>query len=346
MQAGVMTRARPSPQRPMPRLGFLGVGWIGAHRLESVARAGAARAIVITDASEENARRALERTGSMTGRAERVESFEALLARDLDGIVIATPSGQHAAQAVRALSSGHAVFCQKPLGRTASETRAVVAAARAADRLLEVDFCYRTVAGVTELMRLAHAGELGELYAADLVFHNAYGPDKAWFYDLAQSGGGCVMDLGIHLVDLALWVLGAPRATRVRSRLYAGGHPLAHPASALEDHALVEIDFESGATARLACSWRAHCGCDAVIEASFYGSRGAVSLRNVRGSFYDFTVERLEGTCRRVIAAPPDDWGGRAVCAWARRLAADRRYDGAAERLVEIAELIDRIYGR
>jgi predicted dehydrogenase len=47
--------------------------------------------------------------------------------------------------------------------------------------------------------------------AVDLTFHNAYGPDKPWFYDPAQSGGGCVMDLGVHLVDLALWTLGWPK---------------------------------------------------------------------------------------------------------------------------------------
>ena len=48
----------------------------------------------------------------------------------------------------------------------------------------------------------------GEVYAINLVFHNAYGPDKDWFYDMAQSGGGCVMDLGIHLLDLAHWITG------------------------------------------------------------------------------------------------------------------------------------------
>ena len=66
-------------------------------------------------------------------------------------------------------------------------------------------------------------GEIGTVYAVDLVFHNAYGPDKALGPRHALAGGGCVIDLGIHLVDLALWVLGAPRVTQVRSRLFAQG---------------------------------------------------------------------------------------------------------------------------
>jgi predicted dehydrogenase len=70
------------------------------------------------------------------------------------------------------------------------------------------------------------SGELGRVFAVDLVFHNAYGPDKAWFYDPELSGGGCVMDLGVHLVDLALWSLDFPGVTNVTSTLMAKGAPL------------------------------------------------------------------------------------------------------------------------
>lgn len=100
---------------------------------------------------------------------------------------------------MEALAAGLAVFCQKPLGRTAAQTRRVMAAARTMNRLLGVDLSYRFVRG----MQTIQAGEIGEVYAVQLVFHNADGPDKAWFYDPVQSGGGCVIDLGLHLVDLA-----------------------------------------------------------------------------------------------------------------------------------------------
>src|SRR5205085_415527 len=124
---------------------------------------------------------------------------------DLDGLVIATPSASHAVQARAALERGIAVFCQKPLARTAAETASVVEAARAANRLLGVDLSYRHTEAMRHIGALARSGELGDIYAIDLVFHNAYGPDKAWFRDVKLSGGGCVIDLGTHLVDLALW---------------------------------------------------------------------------------------------------------------------------------------------
>ena len=84
-----------------------------------------------------------------------------------------------------------------------------------------MDLSYRHTTGMQRIRELIRAGELGHVYAVDLVFHNAYGPDKPWFYDVALSGGGCVIDLGIHLVDLALWTLGFPRVRGVASRLFA-----------------------------------------------------------------------------------------------------------------------------
>jgi predicted dehydrogenase len=330
----------PSPSSAPPRLGFLGVGWIGRHRLEAVARSGAATVAAIADPSAEAARAA----AACAPDAALGSSLDDLLALPLDGVVVATPSALHADQAVRALERGLAVFCQKPLGRTAAEVRRVVDAARASDRLLAVDLSYRFVRGVPELRRIVRAGELGRVFAANLVFHNAYGPDKPWFYDVAQAGGGCVMDLAIHLVDLALWTLDFPAVTRTTSRLGAKGAPLAGRTE-VEDHAVALLELEGGAALQLACSWRLPAGQDCVIEASFYGTEGGVALRNVGGSFYDFVVERYRGTARETLASPPDAWGGRAAVAFAERLARDPRHDPEVEGIVRVAEALDAIYG-
>lgn len=328
-----------------PRIGALGVGWIGRHRLEKVVESGAADVVAVSDPSP----LALDQAAAAAPGARAVASFEDLLALDLDGVMIATPSALHAEQAVAALGCGASVFCQKPLARTAAETRQVVAAARAADRLLAVDLSYRHVAGVPELRRLVQDGALGHVFAADLVFHNAYGPDKEWFYDPARSGGGCLIDLGSHLVDLAQWVLGCASLEVVDRSLMAGGRPLASP-GAVEDFVAARLVTDAGASLRLTCSWRLHAGQEAVIEASFHGTRGGASLRNVDGSFYDFVVDHHEGTRRRRLAAPPDAWGGRAAVAWAARLARDleleRRYDPEVERAVDVARALDAVYGR
>ncbi|MBE7220855.1 MAG: Gfo/Idh/MocA family oxidoreductase, partial [Caulobacteraceae bacterium] len=277
--------------------------------------------------------------------AQVVADLDALLALGLDGVVIATPSALHADQAIRALEADCAVFCQKPLGRTEAEVRAVVDAARAADRLLAVDLSYRFTQGMQRVRERIAAGDLGRVFAVDLVFHNAYGPDKAWFRDPALSGGGCVMDLGVHLVDLALWALDFPQVTAVTSHLYAGGEPLGHDRSRVEDFAVATLTLATGAVVRLACSWNLPAGREAVIEASFHGERAGGALRNVDGSFFDFTAEITRGSDgREPLASPPDAWGGRAAVDWARRLAGGGRFGSDAEALVNTAAVLDAIY--
>ncbi|MEA2855729.1 MAG: hypothetical protein QOH98_50 [Methylobacteriaceae bacterium] len=325
-----------------PRLGFLGVGWIGRHRMHAIVEADAADVVAIADPSPDMAAEAQK----LAPDAKIVASLDDILGAGVDGVVIATPSAMHAEQSIRALSRGVAAFCQKPLGRTASEAQAVIGAARQADRLIGVDLSYRFTQGMQRIAEIVRAGELGHVFAVDLVFHNAYGPDKAWFYDPAQSGGGCVMDLGVHLVDLALWVLDFPEVSSITSKLFAGGQLLGPAPDRVEDYALATLQLASGAVVQLACSWRLQAGRDAIISAAFYGTSGGAALHNVEGSFYDFVAERYRGTARETLASPPDAWGGRAAVDWAKRVAAGTRFDTDAEKLVHVSRVLDRIYGR
>jgi predicted dehydrogenase len=321
-----------------PRVGFLGTGWIGRHRMQAMLASGAIEAAAIFDPSAD----CLVEAQALAPGAVAVGSYEAMLAMGLDGIVIATPSAQHAAQGIQALEAGAAVFCQKPLSRSAPEASTVINAAKTADRLLAVDLSYRHTRAMKAIVDLIQSGELGQIFAVDLTFHNAYGPDKPWFYDRHLSGGGCVIDLGVHLVDLALWVLGFPPVSDVNATLLAGGAPL-EPAGGVEDYATAQMDA-GGADVRLACSWRLNAGQDAVIEAAFYGTQGGAALRNVSGSFFDFTADHFQGTSTIRLVDPPDDWGGGAASAWARQLAQTRSFDPRAEELVRLAEVLDEIY--
>ncbi len=325
-----------------PRLGFVGVGWIGRNRLEAIAKSGLADIAVIADPIQELAAQAAK----IAPGAIVLSSLDETLAAGIDGLVIATPSALHAEQARAALERGVAVFCQKPLGRTADETCRVIDTARTANRLLGVDLSYRFLEGMRQIHGLIERQELGKIFAADLVFHNAYGPDKPWFYDRQLSGGGCVIDLGIHLVDLALWALDYPLVVDVSSRLFAHGELLDAGSSAVEDYCTARIDLADGGVVNLACSWNLPAGRDAIIQATFYGTEGGASVRNVDGSYYHFVADRFKGTAHEILAVPPDDWGGRAAVEWTRRLAAGETYDPEIERMCDVAGVLDGIYGR
>lgn len=323
-----------------PRLGFLGVGWIGKHRLRDIAESRMADIVAIADDSQ----KALSEAQAYAPKAALVTSYDALLEHGLDAVVIATPSALHAEQTIRALERGLAVFCQKPLGRHAGETREVVAAAARADRRLDVDLSYRRTAALAAVRELVVSGDLGDIYAVDLVFHNAYGPDKPWFYDRSLSGGGCLVDLGIHLVDAAMWILGCPKIDGVTSSIFAGGERIGANTRAVEDFASARLDLNTGAAVQLACSWKLQAGRDADIRMAFYGTRGGAAMRNVDGSFYDFVAERYRGTSREQVVCGPDAWGGRAALAWLADISRSRAYSSDATGITRVAEIIDAVY--
>lgn len=339
MSVSAGTSPARAPAR-VPRVGFLGVGWIGRQRMAALAETGLVQAAAVADPDPAAVAGAVE---AMPGLAA-ADDLETLLETGLDGLAIATPSALHADQAVTALERGVAVFCQKPLARTAAETRRVVDAARRRDRLLGVDLSYRHLRATVLAREAIARGDVGEVYAVDLVFHNAYGPDKPWFTSRRLSGGGCLIDLGTHLVDLLLWLIGSRAATVQAARLLARGRPVDPDADTVEDFALAQMHTDAGVTARVACSWFLPVGADCEIACTVYGTDGAISIRNVGGSFYDFIAHRRHGTAEEVLTQPPDDWGPRAISAWGAALARGAGFDPEAERLVALAEILDSVY--
>ena len=324
----------------MIRLGFLGTGWIGRNRMQAMLATGEAQAVAVCDPSSEMADQAKE----LAPNAECVGSFDNLLACKPDGVVIATPSALHAEQCIQAFDAGAAVFCQKPLGRSAAEVEAVLAAARRSDRLLGVDLSYRYTAAMQAVRQRVRSGELGRLFAADLTFHNAYGPGAGWFWDPQLSGGGCLIDLGVHLVDLALWMFDFPEVATATATLLRDGRPVGP--DEVEDYAIAELSLANGVSVRIACSWNLSAGRDAAIEATFYGTEGGAQMRNEGGSFFDFSAATFRGRDSEPIASPPDEWGGRAAADWVRKLASGERFSGSTRGLLETAEVLDRLYGR
>jgi len=325
-----------------PRLAFVGLGWIGAMRLEALAGAGAAEIVALCDASPGR----LESTARGQAGVACFQEVDELLAKAgdlrLDGVVIATPNAFHFPQTVAALDRGLAVFCQKPLALDAGQARAMVDAARRADRRLGVDYSYRFTDGARCLRDAIASGALGRVYFLDTVFHNAYGPDKPWCFDPALSGGGALMDLGVHLIDLAFWLLGDPKVRAVHGSAFRGGEPLQEVG--VDDFATARIELKGGAVVSLAVSWNAHAGRDCVIRSNAFGTMGGADFRNIDGSFYDFELARFDGRSTTLETRESRDWMGKAILHWADRLAEDRGFDAEVERSVKVSEVVDAIY--
>jgi predicted dehydrogenase len=321
------------------KLAFLGLGWMGTNRMEAIIRSGLGMPVILSDTNH-------LLFDDLRKKYPEAEIREELgYDKELDGVVIATPSALHAAQAVEALNAGIPVFCQKPLARTLEETEFVVNTAEKKNLLLGVDFSYRYTKAFAKLYEAVKSGEIGDLFSAVMIFHNAYGPDKPWAYNPALSGGGCVIDLGIHLIDMLLLLTDFPEALKAESNLYSRGNSV-RGENIVEDYASANILLDSGLSAHLNCSWNNSIGQDAVIEFTLYGTRGSVSFKNVNGSFLDFKAELFRGTWREILFSPPDEWMGMAAVEWARKLLSDKTFDKTAHQFVKTARIIDMIYGR
>ena len=269
--------------------GSAGTGW---RRCWRPARS---RPSAICDPSPRCARRG--RRGSRPARA---------VVDSLDEMLGAGPRRRGDRDAERAARRAVDPRRWKPARRCSARSRsaappprrsAVVDAARAADRLLGVDLSYRLTDGMRRDRRARPRGALGRVFAVDLVFHNAYGPDKPWFYDprpvRRRLRHGSRRPPGrSRAVDART----SPPSRDVDARALSRGGRAARTPARVEDYAVAQLRPAGDAPVRLACSWRLHAGRDAVIEAAFYGTEGGAALRNVGGSFYDFTAERFDGT--------------------------------------------------
>ena len=325
-------------ERRLPLLGFLGLGWIGGLRLEAVESSGVAHVAALCEPDAER----LATAGRRHPEAARYTQVRELLRETrLDGLVIATPNALHASQALAALEEGVPVFVQKPLGVSRAEVDLVLERARRADRLVGVDYCYRYLRGAQRLRDWTRSGELGDVHLLEAVFHNAYGPDKAWCFDPRVAGGGALLDLGVHLLDLIFWILGPASPLDLDGwTLDVQGH------SGIDRFAGLHLRLEPGPRVRLTTSWHAHAGKDCDFRLTLHGTQGAAELRNVAGSFYDFELVRRTGRSEEVLDRESREWMPRALLAWIERLTESAGYDPAAEVSLATAEVIDRVYGR
>lgn len=324
------------------KVAFIGVGWIGLNRMEALVNSGLIDTVAIVDISEENAKRARKKAPG----AKIFSSISQMTGVDLDAVVIATPSGQHYEQVMDALDRGYHVFCQKPLGRTKIEIESIVKKAKIKNRVLWADMSYRYTKSMEMIKGEIDKGKIGKIYALEGVFHNAYGPDKAWFYDPQQSGGGCVIDLGIHLIDLALWVTNFPKIERLTSCMYANGKRITGRHEGIEDYACAQMRSSNGVVVNIACSWNLSAGKDAIIKFTAYGTDGALVMENHNGSFYQFKAYHLKQRYTSELCQEDGTWGGLAICDWAKMALTYGNYHARTEQLVKVADVIDFIYDK
>lgn len=274
------------------RAGVIGLGFTGNAHLEGYAALPDVQTVALAGLEDE---RRIE-LGATYGVPYLYRDWQELLARDdLDLISICTPNALHAPIAIAALEGGHHVLSEKPLARTSAEATAMVAAARGAGRVLQTVFNHRARGDVAVLKRHIDEGGLGRIYHAKASWMRRSGIPSlgSWFTNKDLAGGGPLIDLGVHMLDLALYLLGEPVAVTVSGATYAelgprgrgntlsAGIPkhLVGSAYEVEDLATAFIRFAGGATLALEASWAVYGSAGDDFGVSLFGTDGGAELK-------------------------------------------------------------------
>ncbi len=275
---------------PTLRVGVVGLGYAGEQHLKNFARMPNVEAVALAGLEEER----LRELGERYGVHELHRSWEELVARDdLDVVSIGAPNHLHAPIAVAALEGGRHVLCEKPLARTGAEAAGIVEAARRADRAVHIAFTQRERGDVQALKRHIDEGNLGRIYHAKATWmrRNGIPGMGGWFTSKEMAGGGPLIDLGVHMVDMALFLMGDPTVESVSCATYAelgpqgrggwvgNGLMTGENPYEVEDLATAFIRLSGGATLNLETGWAVYRESSDDFGVTLYGTDGGAEMK-------------------------------------------------------------------
>lgn len=217
----------------------------------------------------------------------------------LDAVVIATPNVLHAPMTIKALQAGLHVLCEKPMAMNAQEAERMRDTARRCKRQLLINFNQRFSKEAWGLKRAVEDGKLGDIYAAKCGWIRRYGIPGlgGWFTTKALAGGGPLVDIGVHALDLTLWFMGHPVAKEAIASKYAFFGPELGRRTGknydVEDLAMGLVRFTNGATLFLEASWASHIKHGDAFYSELLGTKGG-ALRRWDGEQNFCTIYRTE----------------------------------------------------
>lgn len=270
------------------RVGVVGLGFAGQTHLKAYQQIPGVEVIALAGQEEDR----LQKIADEGNIPHRYADWQDLVARDdLDVVSVCTPTFLHAPVAIAALEGGRHVLSEKPLAKTADEALQMSEAAQKAGRVLETAFNHRQRGDVQTLKTFVDAGELGRIYHSKARWLRRSGIPGlgSWFTNKHMAGGGPLIDLGVHVLDMALFLLGEPKVTSVSAATYAELGPRGRGGSnsnkqlvdtvyEVEDLATAFLRLEGGGTLLLEAAWAAYRETGDDFGVTLMGTEGGADI--------------------------------------------------------------------
>lgn len=273
------------------RIGIIGCGGIafGKH-MPALQKQPNAEMVAFCDIDEARAREASEKFGSSDAKVY-TNYMELLSDSSLDIVHVCTPNDSHADISIAALEAGKHVMCEKPMAKTAADARRMVEAAKRTGKKLTIGYQNRFRSDSQYLKSLCEEGVLGEIYYAKAhAIRRRAVPTWGVFLDEEKQGGGPLIDIGTHALDLTLWMMDNYKPKVVLGTAF---HKLSKKANAanawgswdpekftVEDSAMAMITMQNGATIMLESSWAINMLHTGEAKTTLCGTEGGADMED------------------------------------------------------------------
>ena len=269
-------------------IGLIGAGAISDAHMGAYAKNSQCRLLAVADLNEDRARQKAAQYG-----ADRIYTdYRSLLADpDIHAVSICVPNLYHADAAIAALEAGKHVLLEKPLCTTLEDAYRIQAAVNRSGRILMVGYVRRYDQNAQIARQFVENGDLGEIYYAKASFLRRLGNPGGWFADRSKSGGGPLLDIGVHVIDLCWFLMGRPKVRSVSGNIYNKLGNRSHiknlsyyktsdysaDINTVEDFANALIRFENGASLFVETSYTLHAKKD-MLDVQLFGDKGGIAV--------------------------------------------------------------------
>ena len=335
------------------RIGIVGLGFISPMHLDGYAKCKEVEVVAFCDIVAEKAQKAAEKYGIPGARV--YSDYKKMLSDEqLDAVSVCTENNMHAEIAIAALNSGRHVFCEKPMAITGVEADAMVAAAKKNGKKLSVGYQMRFSHEAQLLRREVMADRLGKIYYAEATTLRRRGvPTWGVFLNKTKQGGGPLIDIGTHIVDLTLWLMNdhSPVVSAIgrtydhlieRGGFNNGGHWDIEKFE-VEDSAYGTVTLASGATLVVKAAWACNMKEMNINEALLFGVKGGAELENDKLTLNGESNDRLWQHIPEPINSNESGYD-REIAAWIKCLVDDTEPIVKCEEAAQVVKVLEAIY--
>ncbi|GAB3924310.1 Gfo/Idh/MocA family oxidoreductase [Kribbella albertanoniae] len=268
------------------RIAVIGVGTIAQEHIKAYQQNPGAEVVALCDIDIERVKQRAEQFGVQRATGDVAEI---LSDSEIDAVSICVPNNLHAEIAEAALRAGKDVLVEKPMSTSVAEAEALVKATTETGQALQIGYVRRYAPNALVAKRFLDEDEFGRIYAARTTILRTAGNPGGWFGDKDVAGGGPLIDLGVHVVDLCWYLMGQPAAVAVSGATFdpigardniqnLSRYRAASPTRVnnVEDYATAQIRFDGGAVLNVDVSYSLHTRNETAVQ--LFGEKGGVEI--------------------------------------------------------------------